>query len=290
MQVSNTIPRWKGWQKLAFRYFFLFLGFFLFNYEFVFIFLSVKNYEKIPVIYSIFQKPLFWIDKHLYHTGYDPAIHQDVPGDNHFGLVFYITAAILFLIITIIWSITDRKKSNYLRMNHWFGIYIRYMVAAIMLGYGIDKLIPIQMPFPDVTELSRPFGEQDLFSVIWNFVGASPGYERFAGSCEVIASLLLVFRRTYVFGALFMCTVLCNVVAINIFYNISVKLYSSLTLLSVLFLLIPHIHKLWQFFFQNQSVSLAEPAIEMNTSRKKYFWMTFGTLFYCRDNPCKYDQ
>ena len=274
----NTIPPWKAWQKFAFRFFFLFLGFFLFNYEFVFIFLAFNHYEKIPQIYSVFQKPLFWIDKHFYHIGYDPAIHQDVPGDNHFGLVYYISAAILFLIIAVVWSMTDRRRANYLKLNYWFGVYIRYMTAAIMLGYGIDKLIPVQMPYPDVTELLRPYGGQDLFSVAWNFVGSSPGYERFAGSCEIIGSLLLVFRRTYVFGALFMCTILCNVIAINVFYNIGVKLYSFFTLIGVLFLLTPYINKLAQFFFQNRNVSLAEPKVEINASWVRYLMITVGIV------------
>jgi hypothetical protein len=135
------------------------------------------------------------------------------------------------------------------------------------------------MPFPDITELSKPLGEQDLFSVIWNSVGSSPGYERFAGCCEIIASLLLIFRRTYVFGALFMCTVLCNVVALNIFYNIIVKLYSTLTLICVIFLLIPHIHSLVQFFFRHRAVALTEYKAGTIPSWKKYVWTAVCIFF-----------
>ena len=73
-------------------------------------------------------------------------------------------------------------------------------------------------------------GEQNLFSIAWTFVGISPGYEILLGTCEMIGSLLLIFRRTYIFGALFMCTVLFDIVAINHLYNIGVTLYSSLLL------------------------------------------------------------
>jgi len=276
MYDLNTEPQWKSWQKFAFRFLFLLLGFFLFNYELVFIFLGFNSFEKLSLIYGPFQKPMFWMDKHFYHTGYDPAIHQDLPGDNHFGVVFYLTVIILFLITAVIWSLIDRGKPNYQKLNNWFGIYIRYMIALVMLGYGIDKLIPIQMSYPDVTELLKPIGGQDRFSVAWNFVGVSPGYQIFAGACEVIGSLLLVFRRTYIFGALFMCGVLINIIAINVFYNISVKLYSTLLLVGVLFLLAPHIYKLMQFFFLNRNISLAENKLEFKVAWKRYIFIALG--------------
>jgi len=150
------------------------------------------------------------------------------------------------------------------------------MVALIMFGYGIDKLIPVQMKYPAVTDLLTPLGDQNLFRTVWNFIGASPGYEIFTGTCEVIGSFLLIFRRTYVFGSLFMSTILCNVVALNIFYNIPVKLYSSLLLLCVLFLLLPYAHKLIQFFFYSRSISLAEKHYQFERSWKKYLVVTLG--------------
>jgi len=193
-----------------------------------------------------------------------------MPSDNHYGIAYYLTAFFLFFVVTIAWSVLDRRSPNYAKLYFWFRVYIRYMVALIMLSYGIDKLIPMQMSYPDVTDLLSRLGEQDHFSLLWNFVGASPGYEIFTGICEITASLLLIFRRTYVFGALFMCTVLCNVVALNVFYNISVKFYSSLLLVCVLFLLIPHVGRLFRFFFINENVSLADKEFVFKTAWKRY--------------------
>jgi hypothetical protein len=278
MQLLNTTPHWTAWQKFAFRFLFLFLGFFLLNYGLVFIFFAFNRYEAMFVFYNLFQTPLLWIDKHLYHSGYDPPNHQNMPGDDHFGLVFYFTVTILCLIIAIVWGVVDKDKKNYQKLNYWFGIYIRYMTASVMLSYGIDKLIPIQMPYPDVSELVKPVGEQDLFSVLWNFIGISSGYEIFSGCCEIIGSLLLVFRRTYVFGALFMCTVLTNVVAFNIFYNISVKLYSTLTLISVLYLLVPYMKTLAQFFFLGRNRSLEIPGFKIEASWKRYAFTALGII------------
>jgi hypothetical protein len=278
MQNLNTEPQWKIWEKFTFRFLFLFLGFFLLNYELVSFFDTFYLFNKLSLIYGLFVKPLHWLDQHFYHTGYNPKLHSNFPSDNHYGLIFYISIVILFLFLASAWSIIDKHKPNYNKLYYWFRIYIRYMVALIMIWYGIDKLIPIQMSYPDVTDLLKPMGEQDLFSILWNFVGISPGYEIFVGSCELIGSFLLIFRRTYIFGALFMCTVLCNVVALNTFYNISVKLYSALLLISVIFLLLPFFNKLKLFFFYNRKISLEELKYPIVTSWKRYFFIGLGVL------------
>ena len=276
MFTTDTAHPWKVWEKIVFRFLFLFLGFYLLNYELVFISFDFNFYDVLSKIYESVAQPLYWLDTHFYHTGYDPKFHQAVPGDNHFGVVFYFTVIIICILSVIAWSVIDRHKTQYNKLNYWFRLYVRYMVALIMFGYGIDKLIPVQMSYPGVTELLTPFGDQGLFSTVWNFIGASPGYEIFTGACEVIGSLLLIFRRTYVFGSLFMCTILCNVVALNIFYNIPVKLYSSLLLVCVLFLLLPYAYKLIQFFFYGRAVSLAEKHYKFERSWKKYLVIILG--------------
>jgi hypothetical protein len=276
MLTVDSMQPWKSWQKIVFRFLFLFLGFFLLNYEAVFISFSFNFFSRFLKIYSSLAQPLYWLDKHLYHRGYNLQLHRSFPGDNHFGIVFYFTAVLLIILVVTVWSILDRHRTQYNKLYYWFRLYVRYMVALIMFGYGIDKLIPVQMSYPGVTELLTPFGEQNLFSTVWNFVGASPGYEIFIGACEVIGSLLLIFRRTYVFGSLFMCTILCNVVALNIFYNIPVKLYSSLLLICVLFLIAPYIHKLIQFFFYDRVISLTEKHYKFERSWKKYIVIALG--------------
>ena len=279
MHYLNNDPIWKGWQKFAFRFLFLFLGFYLFNYSLVFVFIILTQFEKVYTIYIFLEKPVYWLDKHIFHTGFNPAIHQNLPGDNHFGIAYYLTACCLFLIVTILWTVLDRRRPNYTRLHFWFRFYIRYMVAFIMLGYGFDKIVPLQMGYPYVSDLLTRLGDQDHFSLLWNFVGASPGYEIFTGICEITGSLLLIFRRTYVFGALFMCTVLSNVVALNVFYNISVKFYSSMLLICVLFLLVPYAGRLFQFFFLRRSISLTDRQFEFEAAWKKYVLAGLGIVF-----------
>jgi len=139
-----------------------------------------------------------------------------------------------------------------------------------MFGYGIDKLIPVQMSYPGPVALLTPMGQSDLFNVLWNFMGVSRGFMIFSGACEIIGSFLLFSRRTAVFGYLILSTILCNVVAFNFFYNIPVKLFSSQLLLYTLFLLAPYVFKLIQFFFFEQPVALTQNSFVFHTKWKRY--------------------
>ncbi len=273
MTTQNLSPRWPLWQKIIFRILFSFLLFFTFDYlygTFAMTFGVNPRNADLTQFLSFLNKPFYWLDTHLYHIGYDPKRNKTGGGDSAFGVVYYISVFICCLLISTIWGWLDRKRPAYSRLNYWFRVYLRYAVAIIMLGYGIDKLIPVQMPYPNAFTLLGRVGDQSRNSVLWNFMGTSPGYEIFTGICEITASLLLLFRRSSVFGCLFMCTVLTNVVALNIFYNVNVKISSSLLLVCILYLLAPFFQKLIKLFFYEQEESFAERHYHFQSKKTKY--------------------
>ena len=110
----------------------------------------------------------------------------------------------------------------------------RYALIIVMFGYGIDKFIPNQMMPPGVLAMTTPYGYLNRYHVLWNFIGMSPGYQIFTGAVELIATFLLFSRRTAVFGYVLLTGILANVVALNVFYNVTVKLFSSQLLLYTL--------------------------------------------------------
>jgi hypothetical protein len=101
-------------------------------------------------------------------------------------------------------------------------------------------------------------------------MGLSPGYMMFTGTIELIGGLLLFFPRTAVAGYLLVIAVLSNVVALNWFYNVPVKMFSTLLLLYALFLLAPYFNSLFQFFFKNNAVPYAQRRFVFQTKWKKY--------------------
>lgn len=273
MATKSISTHWPTWKKIIFRISFLFLLYFTFDYlYFTFAIIFRVNQENIDFaqMLSFLSKPLYWLDTHLYHIGYNPKKNSIQGGDAAFGVVLYISVFICCVVVGTVWSWLDRKRPSYNKLYYWFRVYLRYAVAIIMISYGADKLIPVQMSYPNSITLLGRVGDQSLFNVLWNFMGASPGYEMFTGLCEIVASLLLLFRRTYVFGCLFMCTILTNVVALNIFYNVNVKMSSSLLLISVLYLLAPFFQTLIRLFFFEQKVSFAERSYHFQSKKIKY--------------------
>ena len=80
--------------------------------------------------------------------------------------------------------------------------FTRFALASQMLTYGDGKACSLQMPFPFLIRLLEPFGNFSPMGVLWSSVGASPAYEMFAGSAEVLAGILLIIPATATLGAL----------------------------------------------------------------------------------------
>jgi hypothetical protein len=285
-QVSDV--KWSPIGKFTFLFFFLFLGT-----------TSIAGYNIVCKIFdlnfvtqakwfSFLSTPLGWFDKHLFHIGLQPGKDFTVLADGRFGYVLLLTMVVLSLVGAFTWTISDSRRANYSRLYYWFRLYLAYYLFLAMLIYAFEKIIPTQMAFPNAESLLTTLGDKNGFTITWDFIGSRPAYSIFTGICELTAALLILFRRTRVFGCLFMTTVLANVVCFNIFYNVPVKILSIQLLVITLFLLAPFFKKLVQVFYCLKPVSLAEKIYVFTTPWKKYLlgaclwlipaWAVFLTL------------
>src|SRR5690606_21910830 len=137
-----------------------------------------------------------------------------------------------------------------------------------LLTYGFAKIFPTQFPFPSPLRLLQTYGDSSPMGLAWTFMGYSPGFSMFTGLAEALGGFFLFFRRTTVFGALLSITVLGNVVAMNFFYDIPVKLYSAHLLVIAVLIIAPDIPRLAAFFFSRQA--LPAPGAVPGLSRR---WM-----------------
>jgi hypothetical protein len=80
--------------------------------------------------------------------------------------------------------------------------------------------------------------------IAWTFIGASLGYQIFAGLVEALSGYLLFWRRTALLGSLAAIGVTLNVMAINYFYDVPVKLFSTHLFLCGLFIAAPDLPRL----------------------------------------------
>jgi hypothetical protein len=94
--------------------------------------------------------------------------------------------------------------------------------------------------------------------ILWTFMGASTTYNVFSGLAEMIGGVLLAFRRTALLGALVGFSVMLNVVALNVFYDVPVKLYSGHLLAMAVFLILPDLRRLTDLLLLNRRVE-AQP-------------------------------
>jgi hypothetical protein len=165
-------------------------------------------------------------------------------GDKLFDWVQAAAMLTVALIGALGWSVFDRAR----RWDGWARdvthIAARYFLGAMMLSYGIAKILHLQMPGPDFPRLLEPYGESSPMGLAWTFVGLSWAYSAFAGGLEFLGGALLFFRRTTALGALLTAAVMTNVLMMNLCFDIPVKLFSAQLLFLALLLAAPKASRL----------------------------------------------
>jgi hypothetical protein len=247
-------PAWGPVKRLLFRFVFFYLVLYTFPFP-----LNV-----IPVYGQILEQPYTdlwdkavpWVGERVF--GVEVKYRPLGSGDTTYNYVQLFCYLILTLAAVAVWTVLDRKRADYARLNEWLRVYVRFALAAAMIGYGAAKLIPAQMipPWPD--KLLQPIGDASPMGLVWTFMGASASYMVFTGVAEMLGGLLLVFRRTTLLGALVCIGAMSNVVMINFSYDVPVKLYSSHLLLMAVFLAAPDLQRLANLLVLNRRVPPAE--------------------------------
>ena len=176
-------------------------------------------------------------------------------GDGVFAYVQLLLFFLLSLLGTLAWSWFDRERIPPGKILEWLEVLVRYYLALQMLIYGLAKVYYIQFQEPSFARLVQPFGEASPMGLLWTFMGFSKGYTIFAGWGETIGALLLFSRRTRMLGALVVLGVMGNVMAMNFFYDVPVKIHSTHLVMMAIGLLLLDAPRLWSFFVQNEAVA-----------------------------------
>ncbi len=160
---------------------------------------------------------------------------------------------VLALLGGFIWGIIDKKLNSYQKLLAGFMIVIRYYLAIQLLDYGFNKVFKWQFYTPEPNTLFTTLGNTPHDLLYWSTMGISYSYTVFLGVIEVIAGILLLFRKTTLLGALLSIAVLVNVLLINFSYDISVKVYCSFLLLLSALIILPNLKSLFIFFFKSEN-------------------------------------
>lgn len=242
--------QWPLWQRILFRFFFIY--FTLYTTPWTWIDLIPREWAS--KITEPYYKFMDWLvnaanDK-LFHA-FKTLVPVNGSGDTSFAWVQLRLFLLLAFVGCIIWSLVDAKRPNYNFLAYWFRLVLRYTLIINCFGYGISKLFFFQMPFPSLSQLATPLGDYLPMRLSWMYMGYSSTYQFFAGAFEVLAGILLLFRRTATFGTIVALGVFTNVMIMNMGYDIPVKLFSTHLVVICFVLLAFEYRRIFVLLFNN---------------------------------------
>lgn len=171
----------------------------------------------------------------------------DLPRD----FKFFPIAGLSALVLALAWCVIDRQRRDYSRLRYGLQILTRYFLGFIILQYGFAKVLDMQFN-PSLAGLDTRAVDMRPMTVAWTFFGYSFYYEFFIGISQILAGLLLVFRRTSTLGAILMVTIMANIVFVNFAFDVCVKFFSCTYLVMSIYLLIDDAKRLVNVLLLNK--------------------------------------
>jgi len=236
--ANNGFADWSDYRKIAFRI--------------AFVFFLIMCIPGTPGWYKHLVS-IDWTNIH-YRDLYDicrfsnfqfvkmgPEARWGIGGYSNWGVTLLVAIA-----VGAIWSLLDRKSNNYEKLNYWLRVIVRYRAALGIIGFGFTKLLPVQMPYPSLGLLNTDLGDFSGQKIFWLSIGIVPWFQIYTGIVEVLAGVLLLFRKTTAWGAALLLGTLGTIAVVNIGYDGGVHVYASYFVLLSAFLLVYDVKKIYE--------------------------------------------
>jgi len=277
MEQTMSLPvSWSQGSLIAFRFFFVYFIFYIFPFPLTYLPTVSRLFQPLTdlstAICSYIAKNLIGVEHEIY--GFNNG-----SGDTTLNYVQLLLFTMYSVVITIVWSIADRRRKNYEKLLYWLIILIRYYVATFMIFYGLAKIFKTQFAFPTSDRLHQSIGDSSPMGLLWTFMGYSTPYNVFTGLGEFIGGFLLFFRRTRLLGALIVIAVMSHVTMLNFAYDVPVKLFSLHLLSMAIFVIVPDAKKLLNIFILNKATTPEISNPIYHDSKTKWGYMIGKGLF-----------
>ncbi len=191
----------------------------------------------------IFGKPIRFLASNVFDIKLiSTRVYSDSVSMYILVMLFLLLALFITLLLQVVkkWPLYQEKI-----LSIFYRLFVYYL-ALQLLKYGVDKIFKNQFYLPEPNTLFTPIGEAGKDLLYWSSMGTSHFYNIFLGSLESLAAVCLLIKRTRLIGLLLSAAIMINVVAINIGFDISVKLYSLFLLFLSAYLLTPYFARLYQ--------------------------------------------
>lgn len=241
IRTATATAEWTGFQKFAFRVAFIF-----------FVVIAIPTNLK---WYDFFFH-LDWTNLHcrdLYNlTNYQPNFVSSLPRQGIYGYASWGILLVASIVVALIWGVFDRKRKEYNVLFYWLRVVVRYRAALGIIGFGFLKLYPAQMPYPSLGILNSDFGDLTQQKIYWMSIAIVPWYQVFGGVLEVVAGILLFFRKTTAWGSALLIAALGAITVVNIAYDNSLHVYANFFVLASVFLLITDFSRIYKLLVLEQ--------------------------------------
>ncbi|HVU58715.1 MAG TPA: hypothetical protein VHD83_26830 [Puia sp.] len=155
-------------------------------------------------------------------------------------------------LLAIVWSIIDKQRHNYTKLKYILQIILRFFLAYTITQYGAAKIMDVQFS-PSIGSMATTVADMRPMTVAWTFFGYSFGYEFFIGCSQILAAVLLLFRKTATLGAILMVTIMSNIVFVNFAFDVCVKFFSCSYLVMSIYLLVDDAPRLANILLLNRA-------------------------------------
>jgi uncharacterized membrane protein YphA (DoxX/SURF4 family) len=198
-----------------------------------------------------------------------PTVFDSVDTTYDFVKVFCLL--LTAVLATVIWSLIDRRRSTYAKLDQWLRLYLRALLAITMIGFGTYKIVLLQAQPPDLITLMQPYGDLGPGRLFWTFLGSSEGYKIFAGVVETLGGVLLLVPGFATVGAMVSLGALVAVFTEAGFYGAGVKLPVGHLILLASFLILPDAPRLIDLLVLNRRIE-PQPRLLLFSRR----WMNYS--------------
>lgn len=246
---GNTEVVWKPATRIAFRFAFAYFAMYAFPLALGWI--PILGYLA-QWWEQMWRKIVSWIAAHLLHLANPITFFPTGSGDTTYNYVQVLCLLVMAVTVTIVWSVLDRKRWSYVKLNQWLRLGVRLALGTMLISYGLEKVVPVQFIPPDYFRLLERYGDSSPMGLLWTFIGASPAYTIFTGCVELTGGVLVILPGLTTLGALLGLAAMTNVFLLNMCYDVPVKLLSFHLLVMALLLLLPDLPRLARVLVLNR--------------------------------------
>jgi hypothetical protein len=255
-------PLWQPSKLIAFRFAFVYFGLYVLLTQMLNTMIVVPL--GIPLLGGLapFRSVVLWTGAHMLGITGPISTERTGSGDGLFSWVQAFTLLLIAALAAAIWSAVARERTNHARLYAAFRVFLRFALGATMLSYGFVKVVPLQMSAPGLTRLLESYGDFSPMGVLWASIGASRSYEMIVGAAEVAGGLLVMIPQTTKIGAILCLVDTSDVFALNMAYDVPVKLFAFHLVLISLVLIAPDARRLMNIFLRGRADRLTpEPTL-----------------------------